>query len=422
MGTGDQARDATHTAILERILEVTRQLAAPFDLNQLLAQVVEAARDLLGADRGSVFLYDRGTHELVSAVATGVGELRFPADRGIIGEAARTRTIVNVPDCATDPRFNPEGDRRTGYTTRCILAVPLVGFDSSLVGVLQLLNKTNGPFSAEDERTAEALAAQCAVALQRVQMTEQLVLKERLDRELALARQIQIALLPQEMPKLPGYDIGALSRPAEETGGDTFDLVETTGDVLVLLLGDATGHGIGPALSVTQARSMLRMAVRLGADLDDAFRHINDQLSQDLPPNRAVTAFLGLLDARTHDVRFHAGGQGPILHFHAAENRCEWLGATTLPMGFFEMHSRPQSQRLHLDPGDILALITDGVFEAEDEAGVPFGDRRVGELIRRHQAKPMSELVQFLLTDVDAHFAPARQADDVTLLLVRRLP
>src|SRR5206468_8987196 len=119
-----------------------------------------------------------------------------------------------------------------------------------------------------------------AVALQRVRMTEERIVKERMERELGLAREIQMGLLPRAMPALPGYDLAGASLPAEQTGGDTFDIVPAGEERLVVLLGDATGHGIAPALSVTQVRSMLRIAVRLGASLDDAFRHINDQLTQ----------------------------------------------------------------------------------------------------------------------------------------------
>ncbi len=405
---------------LARFLQVTRRLAAPFELPAVLAEIIEAGRALLRADRGTVFLYERETDELVSAVATGVGTLRFPADRGIVGESARTRSVVNVPDCHADPRFNPEGDRRTGYRTRCLLTVPLIGYDESLVGVLQLLNREDGVFDEEDERTATALAAQCAVALQRVEMTRQLVIKERLDRELGLAREIQMGLLPRAVPDLPGYEVAGSSVPAGQTGGDTFDLVPMSGDRLLLLLADATGHGIGPALSVTQVRAMLRIAVRLGADIDDAFRQINDQLAQDLAPGRGVTAFLGLLDARSHEVRYHSGGQAPILHFHAARGEFEWLGPTAMVLGFFEQRKPPVPRTLRLEPGDVLGLITDGVYEAENPSGEALGKDGVEAFLRASLNLPLREVVETLASFALRFASPAPQADDVTVLLLRR--
>jgi len=419
---GAKRTRAIGTGALERILEVTRRLATPFDLTTMLTQVIDAARAVLHADRGTVFLYDSRTKELYSTVATGVETLRFPASRGIAGECADTRKVINVPDCYADPRFNRETDRKTGYRTRCLLTVPLIGYDESLVGVMQVLNKKKGVFTREDQRIATALAAQCAVAIQRMQMLADLVEKEKMERELAVARDIQARVLPKAVPRLAGYDLAGWSRPADQTGGDIFDIIAMDGNRLMLLLGDATGHGIGPALSVTQVRAMLRIAIRLGADLDSAFRHINDQLVDDLPDNRFVTAFLGLLDTEHHRVLYHAGGQGPLLHFHAASGKCDWLGASTIPMGFVAGMPLPAPRSHDLAPGDILALITDGIFEYENALSEPFGESRVGELVRRHQDEPMSRLLELIVQEVERFAGPAPQNDDMTLLLVRRLP
>ena len=407
---------------MERILAVTRRLATPFDLTTMLSQVIDAARAILRAERGTVFLYDSRTHELYSTVATGVDTIRFPADRGIAGECAVTRRVVNVPSCYADPRFNRETDQKTGYRTRCLLTVPLIGRDESLVGVMQVLNKKKGVFTGEDQRIATALAAQCAVAIQRTQMLADLVEKERMEKELAVARDIQTRVLPKKVPRLPGYDLAGWSRPADQTGGDIYDIIPVGDAKAMLLLGDATAHGIGPALSVTQVRAMLRIAMRLGTDLDSAFRHINDQLVQDLPDNRFVTAFLGLLDPESHRVVYHAGGQGPLLHFHAASGDCEWLGASAMPMGMVAGIPLPAPRAHDLAPGDILALITDGIYEYENRRGRPFGEARVEEIVRRHQDEPMSRLLEIIVRKVERFAGGAPQKDDMTILLVRRLP
>ncbi len=415
-------KPALGLAAVERILDVTRQLARPLDLNTMLERVIEAGLTVLSADRGSVFLYDAESDELHTTVATGTGQLRIPADRGIVGECARTRRVINVPDCYADPRFNPEIDKQTGYRTRCLLTVPLIGYDDLLVGVLQVLNKTDGVFNGEDERIATALAAQCAVALQRARMLKELVAKEKMERELAVARDIQMRVLPKEVPDLPGFDIAGWSRPADETGGDVYDIIGQDGARVILLLGDATGHGIGPALSVTQVRSMLRMCVRLGAGLDDAFKQINDQLADDLASNRFVTAFLGVLDAVAGRVVYHAGGQAPVVVFRAAMGECEWLQASTMPMGMLSGIPMKPSRTIEMAPGDILALMTDGIFEYENSAGEQFGEDRVGRLLADHRNDPMSRLIETIVGEVDRFAAGAPQNDDMTILMVRRLP
>ena len=284
-------------ADMEVILAVTSKLAAPFDLMTMLAEVVNAAKQVLHADRGSVWLYDPAANELVLEIATGIAPVRVPAAAGIVGACAHDRKIINVPDCYADARFNRDVDKASGYRTRCMLALPLIDHKDVLVGVMQVLNKAGGVFDADDELLARALAAQCAVALQRVRMTEALIEGEKMRQELEMARAVQMSTLPAVMPALPGYDLFGMSRPASLTGGDTFDLAQLPQGLLVVL-GDATGHGIAPALSVTQMHAMLRMAFRLGADLETAFMQVNNQLAATLADDRFITAFIGLLDGR----------------------------------------------------------------------------------------------------------------------------
>lgn len=405
-----------------RILEVTRELARPLDLKTMLSHVIDAAREVLRADRGTVFLYDARTNELYSTVATGVEALRFPAGRGIVGECAETRALINVPDCYSDSRFNREADQRTGYRTRCLLTVPLISWDNSLVGVMQVLNKIDGVFSDEDERLATVLAAQCAVAIKRMQMLSELLENEKLKKELSVAREIQMRVIPNAVPSVAGYDIAGWCRPANEAGGDIFDVIAVDGNRLMLLLGDATGHGVGPALSVTQVRAMLRMAVRLGADLDEAFHQINDQLADDLPDNRFVTAYMGVLDTQNHRIIYHSGGQGPLMHFHAATGRFEWRGSSAPPMGLMPGLPREGPRSNELGPGDILALISDGIFEYENPLKEPFGQERVAALMIEHQHEPMAKLLERVVNEVERFAELAPQKDDMTILLVRRLP
>ena len=181
---------------MEVILAVTSKLAAPFDLMTMLSEVVNAAKQVLHADRGSVWLYDPAADELVLEIATGIAPVRVPASAGIVGACARERRIINVPDCYADARFNPDVDRASGYRTRCMLALPLIDHKDVLVGVMQVLNKAGGVFDADDEILATALAAQCAVALQRVRMTAALIEGEKMRQELEMARAVQMSTLP----------------------------------------------------------------------------------------------------------------------------------------------------------------------------------------------------------------------------------
>src|SRR5450631_1968427 len=139
---------------LEPILAVARKLAAPFDLETMLGEVVRAARQVLQAERASVWLYEAATDELVMRFSGELGAVRVTASAGLVGSCARTRRLINVPDCYADARFDPSLDRQTGYRTRCLLTLPLVGHQDALVGVMQVLNKISGVFVGEDEALA----------------------------------------------------------------------------------------------------------------------------------------------------------------------------------------------------------------------------------------------------------------------------
>ncbi|HEV8607004.1 MAG TPA: SpoIIE family protein phosphatase [Tepidisphaeraceae bacterium] len=252
----------------------------------------------------------------------------------------------------------------------------------------------------------------------------------KIERDLALARKIQMDVLPKELPTCPGYDMAAFSHPAEQTGGDIYDLIAMALDPvnpgeppsLVLLLADATGHGIGPALSVTQVRSMLRIGVRLRAELEHVFSQINRQLCQDLGSERFVTAFLGLLDPSAHHINYHSAGQAPLLHFHAQTHRFEWLDSSMIPFGIDEEAKSDGVQRMQMEPGDLIVLLTDGFYEYQNTSGELFGQERISEIILRHHHEPARTLLNEILAATQAFAGGAPQLDDMTGVIIRRLP
>ena len=404
---------------MEAILRVTRGLAAPFDLTTMLGEVVSAAKQVLDAERGSVWLYDAATNELVLEVATGIRPVRVPTGSGLVGACARERRIINVPDCYADPRFDPRVDKASGYRTRCMLTLPLVDHKDALVGVMQVLNKRDGVFDAYDEVLAAALAAQCAVALQRVKMTGALIEGEKMRQALEMARVVQMSTLPTEMPPVPSYDVCATFQPADLTGGDTYDLA-LLGERLLVVLGDATGHGIAPALSVTQMQAMLRMAFRLGADLETAFLQVNNRLAETLADDRFITAFIGVLDPATHELRFHSGGQGPIFRYKAADATWERYKPTSFPLGAMPLATLRPAIVMEMLPGDVLAVISDGIYEYENGRGEAFGEARVQALIAANADKPTAQILDLLMADIRAFAQGAPQEDDMTAVLVKR--
>ena len=245
---------------------------------------------------------------------------------------------------------------------------------------------------------------------------------EQLEREIAIAREIQLASLPSSMPAIDGYDGAGLFRPAGLAGGDLFDFVRLPDARLLLLLGDATGHGLGPALSATQVTAMVRVALRLGATLDQTFRHVNDQLVEDLPADRFVTAFLGLLDPHAHSVHYHSAGQGPLLHYRAASRRGGLARSQHLPTRRNAAAGRRRSPVDRARAGRPACVDLGRSVRVSGAGGESFGETRVADLLRARHAAPMQDLADELLTCARDWAAGTPQADDVTILLLRRLP
>ncbi|MDX1461290.1 MAG: GAF domain-containing SpoIIE family protein phosphatase, partial [Xanthomonadales bacterium] len=396
------------------------RLAAPAAMPELLREIIEVGKVAIVAEAGVLWLLERSSGDLVQVTPPSDEAKRLQAGDGHAGICARTLEITNIHDCREDPLFQKFPVQVEGFETRSLLNVPIVGQDDSVLGVMQWLGEHVGQFDEHDEWVGPALAAQCAVAIQHSRMTDELLANAILHQEVTVAREIQMSTLPETMPEVPGYDLHGLFKPTDHTGGDLFDLV-VLDNRLFMLLGDATGHGFGPALSATQMQAMLRVAFRLGANLDEAYRQVNNQLEEDLPDDRFITAFMGFLDPATHRVEYHSGGQGPILHYRAATGECEWHKPTNFPVGVMPMTEAEKGRELELDPGDILALISDGIYEYTDLDGAQYGEDRVGAFIHANRDLPMSRLTQALVDEARAFGGEAPQADDITLVLVRRL-
>ncbi len=406
---------------LVRILEIMHRLASPEAMPELLREIMEVGKVAIVADAGVLWLRERETDALRMVAPAEESPNRLEPGEGWAGECARSELVSNIPDCRNDERYRQWPVEVEGVSTRSLLNVPIIGQDKEVLGVMQWLGERLGQFDEHDEWIGPALAAQAAVAIQHAYMTDELLANAILAREVAVAREIQQSTLPSSMPEVPGYDLCGRFMPTDHTGGDLYDVVMLD-DRLFVLLGDATGHGFGPALSATKLQAMLRVAFRLGADLNEAYRQVNNQMAEDLPDDRFITAFMGFLDPRRHEVEFHSAGQGPILHFEAATGTCHWHKPTSFPVGIMELDGSDVSQRLALAPGDILALISDGVYEFADAEGREFGESGVAQIMEAHHEAPMEELANRLVKAAFDFGGDVVQADDITLVLVRRLP
>lgn len=407
---------------LRILIDISQQMSRTFHLRPLLETIEQASRSALGCERATIFLYDAGTDELYSEIATGTDKIRFPANRGIAGEAARTRCVVIVPDAYADPRFNPEIDRKTGYQTRNLLTLPLVTPDDDVIGVLQLLNKERGSFNHGDEQLAEALGSLTAIAIKRQMLMDEAAIKQKLERDLDIAREIQSGLLPQRDPQFDTFDIAGWNRPADQTGGDCYDFLELDDGQLLFMIADATGHGIGPALIVAQCRAMIRAVADSTTELVTIATTVNDLLCHDLTCGRFVTSCFGLLDPAAKRIDYVSAGHGPMLVYRAASREVESFNACGMPLGIVPGNELDLSTPVELQPGDMFVLLTDGFAEWAGPDRQLYGQRRVNQFLIDHADLAASDLIAALYRDVLTHAGSTPQLDDLTAIVIKRSP
>jgi len=407
---------------LDALLAITRRLASEPRLDPLLESIAEETCNLLDAERATLFLYDPATNELYSRIATKseIEVIRMPADRGIAGSVARTQACLLIPDAYADPRFNRDVDTRTGWRTRNILAVPMTNLNGRLVGVVEALNKRSGPFTEDDTALMQALADQAGVALERARLLEEFLAKRRLEDEMELAQQIQADLLPEQPPPTDGFDLGGWNRPSEYAGGDFYDLFPWGDGRVGMMLGDAVGHGVGPALLAATTRALIRALALHDTCPASVLAGANRLLAADVEAGRFVTLALVVLDDVEGTATFASAGHGPLL-LARADGTAERFNATGLPLGILPDAEFEASDPLPLGPGDAFFLISDGIFECETGDGSELGFDAVVKTVHEHLADSTGAVIGALEGLTDSVSPGGHFRDDRTVVAAKRL-
>jgi len=415
--------EAGHRRRLEGILQIVRRLASERELDPMLFAIVQETCALLNAERATIFMYDAKHDELYSRTVTEVEieEIRIPADyNSIAGCVAKDNCCLNIPDAYADPRFNRGVDKMTGWRTRNIVAVPMTNLDGELVGVLEAMNKRGGAFTADDCGLMTALAAQAGVALERARLLEEFLEKQRLENEMNLARDIQMGLLPKVPPEVAGLELAGWSLPSEYAGGDFFDLFAWGEGRVGLMLGDAVGHGVGPALLAAETRALVRALALHESDPASVLTDANRMLAADVDVGRFVTLALAVVEGRSGKVWYASAGHGPQLALRA-DGACERLGSTGLPLGIMAEVPVEGAAPLELGPGDALLMTSDGIFECDTADGGELGIEAVIETAQRHLSGPAEALLGALKRLTEESNPTGYFRDDRTAVIARRI-
>lgn len=245
--------------------------------------------------------------------------------------------------------------------------------------------------------------------------------RDRMERDLQVAREVQQNLLPRSMPGLPGYDLAAMNRPADQTGGDYYDWQEIEEGRVVFSLADVTGHGVGPALVTAACRAYVRATMSGPSAAADVLSRVNRLLHVDLLPGKFVTFAMLELDAGRNRAVFLSAGHGPSFVVHGASGDVSSILSQGTPLGLFPELTLQDAVELDLRSGDLIVIFSDGFFEWANPDGEEFGVDRLESLVRAHREASAEELIEELESAIRAFAGESAQPDDMTVLVIKRL-
>jgi phosphoserine phosphatase len=411
---------------LSSIIEATKKLNSTLDLGELIHIILQIATRQTGAGRGTVFLVDAEKNEIWSLVGLGLEQqvIRLPADRGIAGWVAQNGRSVMLENAYEDPRFEPEVDRRLGFTTKRLLCLPIRNEAGVIVGVLQLLNKEEA-FTSEDEAFLDALSAHVAIALEKAQLHRERVEKEKLERDLSLAREIQAGFLPDAPPVVAGIEIAVSHRASQMVGGDYYDFLrlppEEKGGLLIVVA-DVEGKGAASALVMANVQATLHALADQPAPLEKLPATINQKMIAAGSGGRRtkyLSMFMASLDESGRNLRYVNAGHVPPAVIRA-DGSIEWLTEGGMVVGLLP-EQEYKCGELALGKDDLLVACTDGITEAMDADGNEFGRPRLAELVGRLRALAPQEILDGVIEAVNAHARDGIYEDDRILMVLKAL-
>jgi len=407
------ARQAQTLTVLN---EISRELTSILNVDQLFKRIGELLTRVIDYQMFSILLVDAEQSALVHRFSLRYQEnihLKhdIPLGRGLVGHAVQHKVAVLAPDVSKDSRYiqlNPE--------TRSELCVPLV-YKETAIGVLDLESTRRNYYNDDHMRTLTTLAGQIAIAIENARLYERIARQEqRLERDLAMAREIQVRLLPQVLPRLKSADLAAKFEPALMIGGDMFDFLEYSGERVALVLGDVSGKGAPAALYAALVSGLLRSTAALEPYPAQMLSAINLSLNERKIEAQYVSLAYAVWDdeARVMTVA-NSGIPRPIFCRNGTVERIE---STGLPLGLFE-EANYEEVTVRANSGDLFVLVSDGIFDAVSPSGEQFGRTRLEEVVRKSSQLSAREVVQSIFDAVDAHRQASAIFDDETVLAVK---
>jgi phosphoserine phosphatase RsbU/P len=416
----ENARLYTRTTRQARTLvllnEIARELTSILNLDELLKRIAELLNRLIDYQMFSILLLDSNGEKLQHRFS-----LRFkenihlkhaiPLGHGLVGYAAQHKEALLVPDVRKDSRYiqlNPE--------TRSELAVPLI-YKDKVIGVLDLEHTRRGFFTEDHKRTVTTLAAQVAIAIENAQLYERIAQQERrLERDLALARELQFRLLPQTLPKVRHLDIAAKFVPARAIGGDLYDFMSYSLSRTAIVIGDVSGKGAPAAIYAALVSGILRSHAPIEPAPAEMLSAVNFSLGERRIEAQFVSLIYAVWDDENRSLRVsNSGLPRPI---YCRDGKTSIIDATGLPLGLFD-DAEYDELNFRAKAGDMFVLFSDGILDARNKPGDLFGRGRLEKIVTANCNSSADAVVKAIFSAVADHTAGEEAFDDQTVVVIR---
>jgi sigma-B regulation protein RsbU (phosphoserine phosphatase) len=406
---------------LQSLIRASQHLNSTLNLDEVLKIILNLTTQNLNAARGTIYLIDHERNELWSKVVKGkeIVEIRLPIGTGIAGYVAKTGKTINLEDAWKDKRFYAGFDVKSGFKTKTMLCMPMKNREGKIIGVFQVLNKNRGVFDRDDEKFLDAFSDHAALAIENAMLHQAIVEKERVEKEVQIAGDIQRQLLPKVLPTLPNYQLEAVAIPTKNVGGDYYTVAQLDDQRWLLAIADVSGKGIPASLLVSTLHASLQAYLQTESDLAGLAQKLNLMVYRNTSPERYITFFAGVLNTSDGSFTYVNAGHNFPFCTRAGNGTLEALSVGGLPLGMFEL-AEYQAASVTLHPNEAIVLYTDGVTEAMDRGQNEYSEERLKEVILSKASATAQEIKQAILDDVHRFVGNEPQSDDLTLMVLKR--
>lgn len=417
------------------LLQVAQTVVSANDLDEVLNSIVRIMPILVGVQRVALYRWDSLSEKLTASQEYGFSD----DDEKILTEKEVTldafpllgitlqenRLVTHTLDVEAKPKdwvqiqLETSSEADMLNAEKVLIAVPL-SIKNDLFGVMLIEEVEHGQkFRSRRIEIIQGIAHQIALAIQNDLLQQEMVVRERLETEVQLARQIQQTFIPSVLPTHPNWQIATRWRTARQVGGDFYDLIELPNNKLGIFIADVADKGMPAALFMALTRTLIRAAVLETNSPAEVLKRVNDQLLPDTQQGMFVTAVYGELDVETGIFTYVNAGHNPP-YVLKANGDLEKLTRTAIALGVME-DSKVEQKTISFDVGDSLLLYTDGLTEAFSSAGELFGEARLMDTLKTLQNKFASEMIEEIESCLNDFIEANPLGDDLTMLAIRRV-